>query len=284
MRSRETIDARPSPIAGTWYPALAEDLARLVDGYLAAAAPELPPLEGEAVGLVSPHAGIVYSGPVAGYAFAAVQRRSPEVVAVLSPMHYPYPQPLLTTGHAAYATPLGSVPVAQEEMEAWSEGIRRRLSVAPQAVKNDPEHALEMELPFLQRALARPFRLLPLMMRDYSPATCQAVGEALAEVLAGRDALIVASSDLSHYYPEPVARELDTAMLAHIAALDPRAVLRADATGEAFACGAGPIAAMLWASKALGAQRGVVLKRASSGDVTGDYQSVVGYGAVAVLR
>ena len=284
MWARQTTDIRPSPIAGTWYPASPEDLARLVDGYLTAAAADLPLLEGEVVGLVAPHAGIVYSGPVAGYAFAAVQGRSPEVVAVLSPMHYPYPQPLLTTGHAAYATPLGSVPVAQEEMAAWGEGIRRRLGVAPQAVKNDPEHALEMELPFLQRALARPFRLLPLMMRDYSPATCQAVGEALAEVLAGRDALIVASSDLSHYYPEAVARELDTAMLAHIAALDPQAVLRADAAGEAFACGAGPVAAMLWATQALGAQRGVVLKRASSGDVTGDYQSVVGYGAVAVLR
>ena len=281
----KTVTAiRPSPIAGQWYPAQPQALAALVDGYLAAAASDLPPLEGEVIGLVAPHAGIQYSGPVAGYAFAAVRGRAPEVVAVLSPMHYPYQAALLTTAHEAYATPLGEVPVAHELLAAWEAGVQRRGGVAFGRVANDPEHALEMELPFLQRALGGAFALLPLMMRDYRPEVCRAVGEALAEVLEGRHALVVASSDLSHYYPETVARPLDEEMLRRVAALDPQGVLTAEAEGVGFACGAGPIAAMLWATKALGARQAVVLKRASSGDVTGDYSSVVGYGAVAILR
>ncbi len=275
---------RPSPIAGQWYPAHPEALATLVDGYLAMAAKAMPRLEGEVIGLVAPHAGIQYSGPVAGYAFAAVRGRAPEVVAILSPMHYPYEAALLTTIHKAYATPLGEVPVAHDLLDAWEAGVQRRSGRAFQRVANDPEHALEMELPFLQRALAGRFALLPLMMRDYRPEVCRSVGEALAEVLADRPALVVASSDLSHYYPETVARPLDEEMLRRVAALDPLAVLEAEAQGVGFACGAGPIAAMLWATKALGARRAVVLKRASSGDVTGDTSAVVGYGAVAVLR
>ena len=284
MFRTRSADVRPSPIAGRWYPADPSALAAAVDGYIAAAQQALPPLDGEVVGLVAPHAGLVYSGPVAGYAYAAVQGTQPEVVAVLSPMHYPYPQTLLTTRHTAYATPLGEVPVAQDAIEALGQALQRRGHHPPYPVANDPEHALEMQLPFLQRALRAPFRLLPLMMRDYRPETCRAIGEALAEVLAGRPALIVASSDLSHYYPEAVARQLDAEMLRRVVALDPMAVLRAEAEGAGFACGAGPIAAMLWAAQALGATRGVLLKRASSGDITGDNSEVVGYGAVAVLR
>jgi len=277
------LDVRPSPLAGKWYPAQPEVLAAAVDRYLAAARAAMPRLEGEVVGVVAPHAGLQYSGPVAGYAFAAVEGMAPDWVAVLSPMHYPYQYPLLTTAHQAYATPLGVVPVDAEALNAFQQAIQRRLGYTAYPIANDPEHALEIELPFLQRALAKPFRLLPLMLRDYRPATCRAVGEALAEIAAGQQVLLVASTDLSHYYPETVARPLDEYMLAQIA-VNPEGVLRAEEEGSGFACGAGPVAAMLWAAKALGANRGVILRRASSGDVTGDYRSVVGYGAVAVLR
>jgi len=277
-------DIRLSPIAGTWYPASPQALAAEVDHYLAQAAARLPRLDGEVVGVVAPHAGIRYSGPVAGYAFAAVQGMAPDVVAVVAPMHYPYRQPLLTTAHSAYATPLGEIPVAHDLLAVLGDRLEARIGLRPTAVLNDPEHALEIELPFLQRALSKPFRLLPLMLRDYRPSVCQALGETLAEILAGQSALLVASTDLSHYYPANVARQLDEHMLRRIAALDPEGVLRAEREGTGFACGAGPVAAVLWASKALGARRGVVLHYATSGDVTGDYTSVVGYGAVAILR
>lgn len=278
--NQTALNVRPSPIAGRWYPGDPQQLAAEVDRYIAAARPHLPPLQGEVIGLVAPHAGLIYSGPVAGYAFAAVEGKTPDVVAVLSPMHHPYPYPLLTTAHDAYATPLGKVPVDRAALAAFQQALGAEIA----AVANDPEHALEIELPFLQRALGKPFRLLPLMMRDYRPEVCRAVGSALAHTLQGKNALIVASSDLSHYYPETVARPLDENMLARIAAMDPEGVLRAEAEGAGFACGAGPIAAMLWAARQMGANKAVVLRRASSGDILGDYSSVVGYGAVAVLR
>ena len=282
--TKTVLDVRPSPLAGKWYPADPGILAAEIDRYLAAARATMPRLDGEVIGVIAPHAGLPYSGPVAGYAFAAVEGQTPDWVAVLSPMHYPYRQPLLTTAHQAYATPLGVVPVDAEALAAFQEAVRRRLGYAAHPIANDPEHALEIELPFLQRALAKPFRLLPLMLRDYRPETCKAVGDALAEIAAGQRVLLVASTDLSHYYPEVVAGPLDEYMLAQMAALNPEGVLRAEEEGRGFACGAGPVAAMLWAAKALGANRGVILRRASSGDVTGDYHSVVGYGAVAVLR
>src|SRR5512135_3754100 len=99
-----STDIRPSPIAGKWYPAVATKVASSIDSYLNSAV--LPPMQGEVVAVMSPHAGHLYCGPVAGFAFAALRGLSPEVVAVVSPMHYPYPQPLLTTAHRAYSTPL----------------------------------------------------------------------------------------------------------------------------------------------------------------------------------
>jgi len=277
------LDIRPSPIAGTWYPASPAELAAEVDEYIANAERNLPPLDGEVLGIVSPHAGIRYSGPVAGYSYAAVKGKSPELVVIISPMHYPYPSPMLTTAHSAYATPLGAIPVDRSALARLSALLEAEIGISPTPVANDPEHSLEIELPFLQRALAGEFKLLPIMLRDYRPQVCQALGLALAEICP-RDTLFVASSDLSHYYPQAVAERYDREMLRRIASLDPIAVLRAEAEGVGFACGAGPIAATIWAVKARGARRGVILHHATSGDTTGDYSSVVGYGAVAFLR
>lgn len=275
-------DVRPSPIAGQWYPGQPGVLAAQVDGYLERA--QLPPLDGEVVAVIAPHAGLMYSGPVAGYAFAAVRGQSPDMVAVLSPMHHPYPGEAFTSAHQAYRTPLGTIPVAQEAVRALEAALAPRNGLTLTPVRRDPEHALEIELPFLQRALKAPFHLLPLMLRELSPTQAQALGEALAEVLRDRNALLVASSDLSHYYPQTIAEQLDSEMLRRIEAFDPLAVLRAEAEGKGFACGKVAIAVTLWAAQALGADRVHVLHYATSGDVTGDYSGVVGYGAAAVLR
>lgn len=275
------LDVRPSPIAGTWYEGRPERLAAAVDGYLAAA--DLPPLEGRVVGLMAPHAGHRYSGPVAGYAFAAVRGTRPELVAVVSPMHHPYPQPLLTTAHAAYGTPLGAVPVARQQVAALSRELEETLGFGLTPVANDPEHSLEIELPFLQRALSGEFRLLPVMVRAQEPTVSQALGQALADVLRGQNALLVASSDLSHYHPQARARELDAAVLDAVGAFDPQALFDIAWRGKGEACGLGALAAVMWACRALGAERAQVLHHATSGDVTGDYSAVVGYGAAAFL-
>ncbi|RME08596.1 MAG: AmmeMemoRadiSam system protein B [Anaerolineae bacterium] len=275
-------DLRPSPIAGRWYPGEVTRLRQSVDEYIRAA--RLPALDGEVVGVIAPHAGHVYSGPVAGHAFAAVQGMTPEVVAVISPMHYPYPYPLLTSGHQAYVTPLGEVEIDRSLVEALDERLKEALGFGLTPVWHDEEHSLEIELPFLQRALDSAFRLLPVMMREQSAAVARALGEALADVLAERNALLVASSDLSHYYTDAQARALDAEMLRRVAAFDPDGVIRAEEEGKAFACGRGAVAAVLWAARALGANRVQVLNYATSGDTSGDYSRVVGYGAAAVLR
>jgi MEMO1 family protein len=273
---------RPSQLAGTWYEARPEALARSVDHYLEQAV--LPELTGELIGVVAPHAGHRYSGPVAGYAFAALRGRSPDLVVIASPMHLPYNGSLLTTAHAAYSTPLGKVPVDEQGLQLLDESLRQNLKQGLTRVAYDQEHSLEIELPFLQRALAGPFSLLPIMVRVVTPYVSQALGKALADALRGRNFLMVASTDLSHYYSQPEAERMDAAMLAKLEAFDPQGLFDAEARGLGQACGLGALTAILWAARELGADTVKVLHHATSGDVTGDYSAVVGYGAAAILR
>jgi AmmeMemoRadiSam system protein B len=146
-------------------------------------------------------------------------------------------------------------------------------------IRNDGEHSLEIELPFLQRTLRQPFRLLPIMLRDQSRAVAEAVGHALAACLRGRRSLLVASSDLSHHQPAEVARRLDQHMLRRIELLDPLGVLSAEDEGAGSACGRGAIASVLWAAIELGATGARVVRYSHSGEVTHDDLAVVGYGA-----
>lgn len=279
---QRTLDLRPSPIAGRWYPGEAERLARSVDAYLARA--RLPETTGEVVGVIAPHAGHVYSGPVAGYAFAAVRGLKPELVAIVSPMHYPYPQALLTSDHTAYQTPLGVIEIDRQAVQKLDDLLESELGFGLTRVRNDPEHSLEIELPFLQRALAGNFLLLPVMVRDQSARVCEALGRALARTLTGYDALLVASTDLSHFFSQNQAEILDAEMLRRIEMFDPLGVLLAEDEGVGFACGRSAVATVLWAAKDLGADKVTVLHHATSGDVTGDYQEVVGYGAAVITR
>ena len=277
------LDVRPSPLAGQWYPATPDALARMVDEFLDRAQAALPSFTGDVVGLVAPHAGYIYSGPVAAYAFAAVRGHAYDLVAVISPMHHPYGGPLLSTDHQAYATPLGTIPVDAQALTRLDAILRQTLGHGLRYLRNDPEHSLEIELPFLQRALAQPFRLLPVMVREQTRPVAEALGHALAEVLRGQNALLVASTDLSHYYPQPLAEVLDREMLRRIEAFDPVAVLQAEVEGKGFACGKGAVAAVMWAARDLGATQARVLHYATSGDTTGDYDAVVGYGAAVFL-
>ena len=176
-----SIDIRPSPIAGRWYTSDPKKLAASIDAYINAA--QLPPIEGEIIGVVAPHAGHIYSGPVAGYAFAAIRGLKPELVAVISPMHHPYYEPLLTTTHQAYGTPLGPLWIDQEAMSALNGYLSESLGFSLTPIRRDPEHSLEIELPFLQRAIKSKFRLLPVMVRDQSARVTRALGQALAKAL-----------------------------------------------------------------------------------------------------
>lgn len=282
LASNALKDVRPSPIAGTWYPGDPEVLAGSVDQMLALAGPPQP---GEiVVGIIAPHAGHRYSGSVAGRAFGQLAGARPGVVAIVAPFHGAHPSPLLTTAHGAYQTPLGEVPVDAVVLAQFEDHMRTALGLGVTRIARDGEHSLEIELPFLQRVLAHPFRLLPLMLRDQSPAVAEAVGRALAESVQGETPLLIASSDLSHYRPSSEARGLDRALLDRIEAFDPAGVLSAEDEGIGYACGKGAIAAVLWAARALGATQARVVHYADSSDITGDRSAVVGYGAAVLTR
>ena len=272
-----TLDVRPSPIAGQWYPSDVDELSKLVDGFIETAS--LPEIDGEVIAVMAPHAGHRYSGPVAGYSFAALRGLKPELIAVLSPMHHPYYEPLLTTSHAAYGTPLGTIEVAHGVLDGLDASLKDRLGFGLTRISNDPEHSLEIELPFLQRTFPDPFQLVPVMVRDPKEFIAKNLGEALAELLQDHSSLLVASTDLSHFYPQHVAEVLDSEVLKQVVALDPSGVIEVEDRGKGYACGRGALAAVMWAAINLGANKAQILNYATSGDVTGDYSQVVGYAA-----
>jgi len=275
------MDVRPSPIAGTWYPDNPQNLTRDLNQYLAHAHVQLP--TGKVWGVVVPHAGYRYSGPVAAYAFKCLRGLRPDLVVIVAPLHANHHAPLLTTAHEAYETPCGIVEVAAQAVDKLNRALQARLGYGLTTVRGDSEHSVEIELPFLQHVLGK-FRLLPVMIRAQRVPVAEALGQALAEILRGQQVLLVASSDLSHFYPQARAREFDKALLHHLTAFDPHGIIDAEEQGLGFACGRGAIAAVLWATKHLGADRVSVLRYATSGDVTGNFNTVVGYGAAIIWQ
>ena len=276
------LDVRPSPIAGRWYEADPTILASIVDGFLDDT--QLPELDGEVLAVIAPHAGHQYSGAVAGYAFSTLRERSPELVAVIAPIHHPYSQPLITSAHDAYFTPLGNVPIDRDLRSELDTVLKSDLGFGLSPVSNDPEHSLEIELPFLQRALKPGWKLLPVMVRAQEPRVSEALGKALGSVLANKNFVLVASTDLSHFYNQEAALNYDRAMLDQIESFSPEGAFDLERAGKGFACGLGAFTAVLWAARQLGASKVKVLRHATSGNVTGDYSSVVGYGAAVILK
>jgi AmmeMemoRadiSam system protein B len=276
------IDVRPSPIAGQWYEGDPATLARTVDEYLNGA--QLPDLHGDVLGVIAPHAGHLYSGEVAGYAFAALRGLRPDVVAILGPMHRPFAEPILTTKHDAYFTPLGNVPVDKTLLNDLDLMSKSEVGFGLTPVRNDPEHSLEIELPFLQRIFQHEWKLLPIMVRALDERVSEGLGKVLATVLRDKNAVLVASTDLSHFFKQDAALAYDRAMLNEIEAFNPAGAFDLDRNRKGFACGLGAFTAVLWACKKLGADKVKVLRHATSGNVTGDYSSVVGYGAAAILK
>lgn len=277
------LDVRPSPIAGTWYPGDPALLADSIDQYLESCTQTTH--IGQIMGLVVPHAGHRYSGHVAAEAFLQLKGAEPEIVVMVTPLHHPASGQVLLSGHQAYETPLGQIPIDTDLQDRFSDELSSEFGITVQRIRNDNEHSLEIELPFLQRVLPPTFQLLPIMIRDQSRQPVEGVGRTLGKMLSDRPPVVlVASSDLSHFYPQSVAKKLDAEVLTRIESFDPLSVLEVETDGAGFACGRGAIAAVLWAAKALGADTVKVLKHATSGDVTSDFDSVVGYGSALIYH
>jgi MEMO1 family protein len=277
----EALKVRPAAVAGSFYPADPKALAAAVDRYIAQAGPA----SFEAVALLSPHAGYEYSGPVAGYAYASLKSRKIDRVVLIAPSHYEAFGFSSVFDGAAYTTPLGQVPVDHAFAAKLADGGRLiRLSRVGHAPSKDKlEHSVEVELPFLQRALGT-FQIVPIVMGDQSYEACRALGLALAKAITGANTLIVVSSDLSHYHTYDEAVKMDHKTLKAIEEWDYLSLSRNFDRRIWEACGGGPIIAAMIASERLGATHARVLKYANSGDATGDRSRVVGYGAVAFVR
>lgn len=273
---------RPSPIAGRWYNSDPDQLARQIDRYLFEAV--IPPLTGKVLGVIAPHAGYRYSGKTAAHAFKAVEGQFFDLVVVVSPLHGYNPAPLLTSAHQRYATPLGEIKVDHAALDLLNQALERKGGVPLVPLANDEEHSLEIELPFLQRALHNSFELLPIMVRTLNLELLQILGSSLAELVESRTCLLVASTDLSHFYSEGAAKIFDQEMLKRFENLSPVEILDAEKHGVGFACGAGAVAAVVEAARELGANHVEILHYATSAEETGDTSSVVGYGAAAILK
>jgi AmmeMemoRadiSam system protein B/AmmeMemoRadiSam system protein A len=274
---------RPAYVAGSFYPADANELGKMIDGFLAHASAEK--LEGSLVALICPHAGYQFSGGVAAYCYVQLKGKSYDRVVVIAPSHYEsFPFSSIYDGEA-YQTPFGAVPV-DHDFAAQLVKLNSAIKISGRGhgeVEGHGEHALEDQLPFLQRVLGQ-FKMVPIVMGDPRYDACRALGLALAKAVKGTNTLILVSSDLSHYHPYDEAERMDHQILQTIEEWD-YLTLSQNLERDIWRgpCGGGPIVAAMIAAERLGAHRAQILKYANSGDVTGDKSRVVGYGAVALV-
>ncbi len=278
------MDVRPS-IKGGWYPQSPEVLAYTIENFLEKVDEYVyidPPPE-SIFGLIVPHAGYVFSGEVAACAYKFIKGKRYDTVVILSPSHFVGRGSVITTAHTHYEIPFGYVEVSSDLVSSIRELMELRYGLDVYAVRNDPEHAVEVQLPFLRYLMADDFKIVPLMIYQQTDEVCRALSDVLLTVVNGKNFLVVASSDLSHYYPIEVARKLDKEMINRIQRFDPSGVLSAEREGVGYACGKGAIASALWLCKDLGASEVKILSYSTSGDVTGDVDSVVGYVSALVL-
>lgn len=271
-------EVRPPAVAGAFYPADASELSPLVQGYLDRVPRGATP--GKIVGIVAPHAGLIYSGPVAAYAYKQLPGADFKTVVLVGPSHYVDFKGVSVYDRGAWKTPLGEVKIdtaLAKEILAQNSAF----TFYPEAHRQ--EHSLEVQLPFLQKVLPAA-SIVPLVMGRQDQATVEALAQALSKVLKDKPVLLVASSDWSHYHPAAKASALDQKGLECVEKLDGSLLMTRLHNGYTQACGGGPVAAVLMAAKALGADHSTLLKYGDSGDITGDKQSVVGYAAVILTR
>jgi len=288
---------RPAAVAGSWYPGSRGALEREVDQLLSGPR-GLPrgrilhnhnlhgPTPDDVVAILSPHAGMMFSGGVAAHAYAAVSGSAADVVVLVGPSHYVGFEGAAVYDHGGFETPLGVCAIDEE--------VAARLFEATPAARRLPsaharEHSLEMQLPFLQRVLPSA-RIVPLVIGYQTRDTIEALGAAIPAAVAGRRALIVASTDLSHYFDASRAEALDGVVRGFVERFDPEGLLAEferypeHERGRYVACGGGAAIAAMLAARRLGATRAHVLHYAHSGDVSGDRSAVVGYLAAAFAR
>lgn len=276
------MNVRPAAVAGTWYPGVPGALSKDIDQYLAGA--DAPPA-GHVQALIVPHAGLMFSGPVGAYAYKAAAAGDYDVAVLVGPSHFVAFEGVALWPDGAFETPLGQARIDPAGAAAIAEADV--VHAMPEPHKR--EHSLEMQLPFLRRALPE-VPIVPLLMGHQTRETIDDLASALATAFRGRRALLIASTDLSHYFDAEMAASLDAQVEECVATFSPESLSRhfeaypEHERGRYVACGGGPMLAVMFAARELGARDGRVLKYAHSGEISGDNSGVVGYLAAALGR
>jgi AmmeMemoRadiSam system protein B len=272
-----TTILRHPAVAGRFYPGDPDDLRTEARGYLSQSSfGKQSPVR--AVGCIAPHAGYMYSGHVAGAVFARVE--IPRRCIVMCPNHTGMGVPLSVMSEGAWETPLGEVPIDGELAKALKQ---RFPALQEDSAAHRAEHAAEVELPFLQIRQAE-LKFVPIALGTRQFEALEQLGKAIADVVAAQKdpVLIIASSDMNHYESDALTRVKDHRAIERILTLDPRGLFDVATQQDISMCGLGPAVAMLTAARQLGAKSAELVKYATSGDISGDRDMVVGYAGVVV--
>ncbi len=278
-KRQDEKDIRKSVLAGSWYPGNRQILTKAIEEYLAKA--DVNPLKGDLKAIIVPHAGHIYSGPVAAYAYKLLRGKEIRRVIMIGPSHRVAFRGVSVNLQSGYETPVGIVPVDQE--------LAKKIIDTDPLIRHIPkvhasEHALEIQLPFLQSVL-NDFQIVPIIMGEQDYRTCSRLAEILHDVVGDLDkTLLLASTDLSHYHSDKQARILDSEFIDQVRKFSPKGLFEALLSGRCEACGGGPAITVMLAAQAWGANRSQILHYANSGDVTGDGSEVVGYVAAALFE
>jgi len=265
-------NTRHAFFAGRWYPSSSSELGALVDQYLASASPPRG-----AIAAVSPHAGLMYSGPVAGHTYAALRGVQADAVVLVGPSHYVAFSGCAVPASRSFASPLGPLGIDVELVQALADESE---CVHVDDAVHAREHSLELQLPFLARVCPE-LPLVPILMGRQDRRTIEGLAGVLQRVLDGRRVVVIASSDLSHYRDRATASALDRVVLDRLEAFDAGGLMDELEHAPNHACGGGPIVVTMLVARALGASAGRVLHYGDSGDVSGDTSEVVGYVSAA---
>lgn len=268
-------NVRQPAVAGLFYPSSSSNLRNDIIRMLSSAENKTVP--SSIFGIVSPHAGYIYSGQTAAYGFNLFKDRNIDKVIIISPSHREYFPGVSIFDGDAYETPLGIVEVDKELAGKIVEGSK---SIFLGREGHRQEHAVEVQIPFLQMVL-RDFRIVPIVMGDQNKIYVDELASQIAKAVDEKT-VIIASSDLSHFYPKKKAYELDSIVAKHISEFNYEKLQSDLNSRRCEACGGGPIVALMKAASLLNKNKSLILDRSDSGDVSGDNSEVVGYLSAAI--
>jgi len=274
---------RKPVVAGQFYPGAKEDLKNMINYCIDHKyGPGSKPIvsDEKIFGIICPHAGYVYSGPTACHSYKSIVSQNPELVIIIGPNHFGIGKDVATMIDSEWQTPLGRVKV---DSESAREIVEKSKFIEIDEYSHSQDHSLEVQIPMLQQILSNEFQILPVILRAQNMETAIDVGNAVSEIAKKKNAIIVASSDFTHYEENSFAHQQDRALIEPILEMDIEKFYQVLRERRVTACGYGAMAAAMIACKNLGATKGKLLSYATSGDVSGDTDSVVGYGAIKFI-